>query len=201
MLWLFHSTQNFFLSFFFFLFFFKWLHLHHMEVPRLGVESELQLRPIPQPQQCGIWAGSATDMTAHGNAESLTHWTRPGIEPLSSRILVRFVTAEPQRELQLLVFLSHSPSPSFLLPREHFPQRVTPTSPCPGSCFYKKDSGPGGLGGCTTVKVGCCLGPRGTGPTPTLCCGYSSPPRPPGSGLLPQLSVCARLHARSWPSS
>ena len=31
------------LSFFFFLFFFLGLHPRHMEVPRLGIESELQL--------------------------------------------------------------------------------------------------------------------------------------------------------------
>ena len=29
----------------------------------------------------------------------LTHWARPGIEPMSSWILVGFVTAEPRREL------------------------------------------------------------------------------------------------------
>ena len=37
-----------------FYFFFLKLHLQHMEVPRLGVASELQV-PIPQPQQGGIW--------------------------------------------------------------------------------------------------------------------------------------------------
>ena len=31
---------------------------------------------------------------------SLTHWARPGIELKSSWILVRFITAEPRRELQ-----------------------------------------------------------------------------------------------------
>ena len=35
-------------------------------------------------------------ITAHGNARSLTHWARPGIEPASSWILVRFVSAEPR---------------------------------------------------------------------------------------------------------
>ena len=35
-----------------------------MEVPRLGVESEL---PTPQPQQCQIRAASATYTTAHKN--------------------------------------------------------------------------------------------------------------------------------------
>ena len=38
--------------FYFFIFLFLGLHLQHMGVSRLGVESELQLRLIPQPQQC-----------------------------------------------------------------------------------------------------------------------------------------------------
>ena len=46
----------------------------HMEVPRLVVESELQLRPTSQPLQYGIQAASVTYTTAHGNARSLTHW-------------------------------------------------------------------------------------------------------------------------------
>ena len=37
--------------------------------------------------------------TAHSNARSLTHWERPGINPSSSWILVRFVSAEPWWEL------------------------------------------------------------------------------------------------------
>ena len=49
-----------------------------------------------QPQQCQIWASSATYTSAHGNARSLTHWARPGIEPVPSRILVRFISAEPE---------------------------------------------------------------------------------------------------------
>ena len=36
---------------------------------------------------------------AHSNFGSLTHWARPGIEPASSWMLVRFISAEPQREL------------------------------------------------------------------------------------------------------
>ena len=35
-----------------------------------------------------------------GNARSLIHWGRPGIEPTSSWILDRFLTAEPLQELQ-----------------------------------------------------------------------------------------------------
>ena len=36
---------------------------------------------------------------SHSNARSLTHWARPGIQPLSSWRLVGFVTSEPQWEL------------------------------------------------------------------------------------------------------
>ena len=59
------------------------MHLRHMEIPRLGVESELQ--------QHQIRAESATYTTAHGNAGSLTHWLRPRIKPASSQILVGFI--------------------------------------------------------------------------------------------------------------
>ena len=49
-------------------------HWWHMEVPRLGVQLELQLCwPMPQPHQQGIRAMSATYTPAHGNPGSLTH--------------------------------------------------------------------------------------------------------------------------------
>ena len=51
-----------------------------MEVPGLGVESELQL---------------LTYATAAAMPNPLTHSARPGTEPTSSWILVGFVTAEP----------------------------------------------------------------------------------------------------------
>ena len=44
------------------------------------------------PQQCGIQAESATYTTAHGNTGSFSHWERPGIEPISSWMPVKFVT-------------------------------------------------------------------------------------------------------------
>ena len=59
-------------------------HLWRMKVPKLGVESE----PMPQPQQCQIRAESVTYTTAHGNARSLTHRARPGIEPATSWFLM-----------------------------------------------------------------------------------------------------------------
>ena len=48
---------------------------------------------MPQPQQHGIRATSATYTIA--NAGSLTHQVRKGMEPVASRILVRFVSAVP----------------------------------------------------------------------------------------------------------
>ena len=60
--------------------------MRHMEVPRLGVQLELQL-PQQQPQPHRTQAESATYPTAHGNAGFLTHWARPGIEPTSSQRL------------------------------------------------------------------------------------------------------------------
>ena len=68
----------------FFFFFFLGLQLGHMEVPRVGTESELQLRPTPQSQQCQWIYASVTwhrsqcicdlhSQLACGNAGSLTH--------------------------------------------------------------------------------------------------------------------------------
>ena len=73
-------------------------HLWHMHILRLGVESELQLPAYTT--ATATWDSSYT--TAHSNAESLTHWARPGIEPTSSWILVRFVSALPQQEVLFL---------------------------------------------------------------------------------------------------
>ena len=68
--------------------------------------------------QYEIRAVSETSTTAQGNTGSLTHSARPGIKPTSLWILVRFVTAEPQWELQVSLFLSPQISPflEFLAP-------------------------------------------------------------------------------------
>ena len=60
--------------------------------------------PAPQPLQRQIRATSATYTTAHGNARSLIHRARPGIEPTSSVMLLRFVSAEPERNSLTLLF-------------------------------------------------------------------------------------------------
>ena len=89
-----------------------------MEVPRLGVESELQLLTCTQPQQLGIWALSVTYITAQGNSGSLTHWARPEIEPVPSWIQVGFITTKPWWELQknffkCITFFGSVASPNF----------------------------------------------------------------------------------------
>ena len=61
---------------FFFFFFFLWPHLRHMEVPRLGIKSELQLRAMPEPQQHQIRGSEPymwTYTTDCSNGGSLTH--------------------------------------------------------------------------------------------------------------------------------
>ena len=101
--------SSFFLFLSFFLFFvfcflsfvlFLGLHSRHTEVPRLGSIQSCCCRPTPQPQQSQIWAASATYTTALGNAGSLTHWARPGNKATTSWFLVRFVSAEPRREVR-----------------------------------------------------------------------------------------------------
>ena len=67
--------------------------------PGKGSNRSCSHRPTPQPQQRRIWAASATYTTALGNAGSLTHWARPGIEPATSWFLVGFVSAAPRWEL------------------------------------------------------------------------------------------------------
>ena len=59
-----------------YMYFFLWSHLWHMEVPRLGVELELQLL---------VYA------TAWSNFRSLTHCVRPGIKPTSYGHYVGFL--------------------------------------------------------------------------------------------------------------
>ena len=60
--------------------FFLQLHLHHMEVPRLGVESELQL--LAYTTNTATWDPSCCVCDPHH-----THGVRPGIEPTSSWLL------------------------------------------------------------------------------------------------------------------
>ena len=86
------------------LFFFKRIflgpHLQPMNVPKLGVKSELQLPAYA--------TATATYITTHSNAGSLTHWMRPGVESVSSQILVGFVNRWATKGTPyIIVFESH----------------------------------------------------------------------------------------------
>ena len=62
---------------------FLWPHLWHMDVPRLGVKSEL---PVYTTAMAMSDLNHIHDLhtKAWGNARSLTHWGRPGIQSASS---------------------------------------------------------------------------------------------------------------------
>ena len=62
-----------------------------MELPRLGAEAALLLLAYTTAQQLRIQAMSMTYTIAQGNAGSLTYGARPGMEPASSWMLVRFI--------------------------------------------------------------------------------------------------------------
>ena len=80
-----------FVFFFFFLVIFLGLHLRHMEVPRLGAESELQLPAYAT--ATATWDPSHVCDLHHSSCQCqiLNHWVRPGIKLASSWILVGFV--------------------------------------------------------------------------------------------------------------
>ena len=59
-------------------FFFLGLHLGHKEVPRLGVELELQLQPTPQPWQHRI---QATPTTYVRSSNPLSEARDPKLHP------------------------------------------------------------------------------------------------------------------------
>ena len=89
------KTTSIFLQFLFFFFF--GLHPWHMEVPRLGVECELQLPAYatatakPDPSHvCNLYHSSQQCQ--------ILNPLRPGMESPSSWILVRFISNEPWRE-------------------------------------------------------------------------------------------------------
>ena len=79
---------SFFLSFYFYFFAFLGVHLQHIEVPRLGAESELQLL-----------AYTIAIPTEDPSCICVLHHR---IEPTSSWIVVRFVSTVPQQKLLIL---------------------------------------------------------------------------------------------------
>ena len=68
--------------------------------PGWGSNWNCSCRPMPWPEQSQIQAVLWPTPAACSNSVSLTHWARPGIKLASSWMLVRFITTEPQQELQ-----------------------------------------------------------------------------------------------------
>ena len=80
-----------------------------MEIPRPGVETELQLWSMLWPWQHRIRAISVTYATAYSNAGSQTHWVRPGIEPhILTETMLGPQPAELQWELPFIYIFIHS---------------------------------------------------------------------------------------------
>ena len=88
----------FFLSFFLFFFFllvFLGQHPQHMELLRLGINLELHLSACPT----ATWNPSLVCNLHHCSQQRwIFNPLRQGIEPVSSWMLVRFVSTEPQWE-------------------------------------------------------------------------------------------------------
>ena len=78
----------------------------HMKVPRLGVESEVQLLDFTAATAMPGLSLVCNHTTAHGNTGSLNYQARPGIEPTLSWILVGFITVEPWWELQIFKIIT-----------------------------------------------------------------------------------------------
>ena len=128
------EVQDFSCPFFFlFLFLFCFLrpNLQHM-----GWNQSYSCWPQPQPQQCEIWAVSATYAIAHSNTGSPTHWVRPGIEAASSWILVKFVNCWAMKGPPGLLFLRSTPMVLLVpgpLGEQHFAQYFS-LAPTPDAC-------------------------------------------------------------------
>ena len=79
--------------------FFQQPHLWHMEVPRLGVSSEIQL-PVYARATATRDLSRVFDLHhSSRQRQILNPRTRPGIESATSWLLVRFVSSAPQQEL------------------------------------------------------------------------------------------------------
>ena len=104
------SFRTLFLSFFLPFFFFKWPHPRHMEVPRLRIESEAQLWPMPQPWQCQIlfffFGLFRATLMAYG-CPQVRGWIRAE--------LPAYTTATAMQDLSCIWYLYHSSQHRWIL--------------------------------------------------------------------------------------
>ena len=108
---------------FFFFFFFFWSFCLFTATPEAcgGSQARGPIRAAAA-GLCYSHSNSGSDphlrptyATAHGNIESLTHWSRPGFKPKSSWMPVGFVSAEPRWELLTSDLFNPLPATSDLL--------------------------------------------------------------------------------------
>ena len=85
------------------------MRLCNLEVPRLGIQLELQL--LAYTKVTATPDPSCVCDPHHSSPQCWIHWVRPGIKPPTSWILVRFVSAVPWWELQP-IYLNASFFPS-----------------------------------------------------------------------------------------
>ena len=100
----------------------------HMEVPRLGVKSELWL--LAYTMATGMQDLSHVCDPHRTSWQCKTYWARLGIEPMSSWILVRFITTEPQ--WKLLWDLFYKALISFMRALSSWPNNL-PKAPLPNT--------------------------------------------------------------------
>ena len=78
--------------------------------PGQGSNQSCSHQPTPKPQQCRIRAKSATYTTAHSDTRSLIHCSKPGIEPVSLRMLVGFALCWAITGIPVFLFFKSSVS-------------------------------------------------------------------------------------------
>ena len=91
-----------------YIFFFLGPHLWYMEGPGLGVKLELQLQAYITATATLNLSHIAAYTAACGNAGSLTHWVRPGIESISSWVRPGIESISSWILCQVLNPLSHN---------------------------------------------------------------------------------------------
>ena len=126
-IWFLFGRLSLFFSFLSFFFFFLLFFFFLRATPKANVGS--QARGLMAAAAAGLctatvmWDWSCVCDLQYSSWQLPTHWARPGIMLVSSWILVRFITTEPQRELQAfpfwLLFEKFVPFLKTLIPGKH----------------------------------------------------------------------------------
>ena len=100
-------------------------NLQHMEVPRLGIELELQLPAYTTDTDTAMQDPSCICDLHHSSQQRqiFNPLSEARVEPTSSWILVRLITTEPRRELLLKVF-NQSIEVFFHIIKDPFPSKT-----------------------------------------------------------------------------